>query len=207
MPICEPPFPVLGIVRNLTWDFIKSLYSLSPKSRRMTHISPVFVPEESESEKNTWRQANERLVRQLSVSRHGNARCRCATSLKGAGHTLFGKRLPKLKVAPPEASAMIRVDFPLSPVRALGIPPLSAGRTLPSCARPRFECRKACGRSIRAAAHRRSSGCEAALGCVSIFSRSRPCDHDSSPRETTARETSMPLAFAFARYAVDFCVP
>lgn len=184
-----------------------TLYSLSPKSRRMTHISPVFVPDESESEKNTWRQASERLVRQLSVSRHGNARRRCATSLKGAGHTLFGKRLPKLEVAPPEASATVRVGYSLSPARALGIPPLSAGRTLPSCARLRFECRKACGRSIREAAHRRSSGCEAALECVSIFSRSRPCDHDSSPRETTERKTSMPLAFAFARYTVDFRMP
>ena len=115
------------------------------------------------------------------------------------------EQMPKLHVAPPEASAMICVDFPLFPVRALGIPPLSAGQTLPSCARPRSECRKACGHSIRAVAHRRSSGCEAALECVSIFSRSRPCDHDSSARETTARETSMPLAFAFARYTVDFC--
>ena len=113
----------------------------------------------------------------------------------------------QLHVAPPEASATVRVGYSLSPAHALDIPLLSAGRTLPSCARLRFECRKACGRSIRAAAHRRSSGCEAALECVSIFSRSRPCDHDSSPRETTERKTSMPLAFAFARYTVDFRMP
>lgn len=194
-------------MRNLTWGFAKILYSLSLKSRRTTHISPVFVPEESESGKKTWRQASERSVRQLSASRHGNARRRCATSLKGAGHTLFGKRSPKLKVTPPEANAMIRVGFPLFPVRALDIPLLSAERTHPSCARLRFECQKACGHSIRAAAHRRSSGCEAALECVSIFSRSHPCDHDSSPRETTERKTSMPLAFAFARYTVDFRMP